>query len=217
MNKTKNYEMNLIRSRALAVLFSLILSALILLPFITSAKGKNTAPKNTSVFMHVLNKDAHAAVTVNSIANGRYTLSIESENGSDIYYNEVLTDAQFAKIFDFSNLEDGEYTLKIKSKHETNYRLFDIVNGEIKVYYEESVEPKFRTKGEKAFFEIENRSNLEYAIRILNTDGEELFYAKDNKSKIKKAFDFSNLEKGNYQVLVSSNKANFAFDYQKED
>lgn len=214
MNKVKFNEMNLIRSRALTVIFSMLISALLLLPLFSSAKGINKKAKAGNVYMQPLNKDYHATVTLTNLEEGKYNLTIESENGVNVYYDALLeSPEQFSKVFDFSRLEDGEYTLRLKSRNGLSERHFDIVNGKIKVYYEEKEEPEFKTMGQKAVFSIPNEMGKYYSIRIYNDNGEELYYANENSATIRKMFDFSKVDAGNYKILVSSNNNEFAYDF----
>lgn len=218
MKNEKSIEMDLIKSRALTVLFSMLITALLLLPLLSSAKGRVKVLGNAKVYMHPLNKANHAAVTIASVGEGKFNLTIESENGVDVYYDEVMTSHdQFSKVFDFSNLKDGEYTLKITSKNEVKVRQFDIKNGKIKVFNEEQELPVFKTSGEKAEILLPNASNLNYSIRIVNEKGEELYSTTDSKENIKKVFDFSKMEKGQYQVLASSSKTSYSFGFEKKN
>ena len=74
-------------------------------------------------------------------------------------------------------------------------------------------EPVFKTVGQKAIFVLPNENNLNYSIRVLDAEGEQLFATNENASTIKKMFDFSNVEAGRYQILVSSNKSDYSFDF----
>ncbi len=217
MKIEKRIEMNLMKSRALTVLFSMLIAALLLLPFFSFAEGGERNLENAKVYMHPLNKDYRAVVTVASVADGKYNLTVESTNGLNVYYDEVMKSPEmFSKIFDFSNLEDGEYTLKIKSNNEEKTRNFTIENGKIKVYYDEKEKPSLDLNGDKATFTVPNTMKLDYSIRVVNERGEELFYTSDNNENIKKVFDFSKVAAGKYQILASSRKANYSFDYEKK-
>jgi hypothetical protein len=214
MNNVKLNKMNLMRSKMLTVLFSMLISALLLLPLFSSAKGREKNAKAGSVYMQPLNKDYHAAVTLANLEEGKYTLTIESGNGVNVYYDALLNaPEQFSKVFDFSRLDDGEYTLRLKSNNGLVERHFDIVEGKIKVYYNENTKPEFKVMGQKALFSLPNTGKMNYNIRIYNNNGEELYSAKENSATIKKMFDFSKVETGNYKILVSSKNNEFAFDF----
>jgi hypothetical protein len=218
MKNVKSMEMDLMKSRALTILFSMLIAALLLLPLMSSAKGREKTKSNAKVYMHPLNKECHAAITITSVEEGKFTLTVESENGASVYYNEVMNSPeQFSKVFDFSNLRDGEYTLKLKSKYETKETQFDIVGGKIKVFNAEKEVPVFKTSGEKAEILVPNASNLNYSISIVNENGEELYSTYESKENIKKVFDFSKLEKGKYQILASTSKTSYAFGFEKKN
>jgi len=147
MENLKSSEVTLIKSRALIVLFSMLISALILLPLFSSAKGADKS-KNAKMYMHPMSTEGRAAVTVASVEEGKFTLTIESENGSSVYYNEAMKSPEnFSKVFDFSNLQEGEYTLRMKSSSETKELRFSIVNGKVKVYNTEKAAADFKIEG----------------------------------------------------------------------
>lgn len=217
MNKVKINEKSLIRSRALTVLFSMLISALLLLPLLTHAKGREKIASPVKLYMQPLNKDYHASVTIANLAEGKYTLTIESGNGMNVYYNTLLESPEkFSKVFDFSKLSDGDYTVRLNSKQGVSERLFTIVNGKIKVYYEEKEVPNFKTVGQKAVFTLTNSMGLNYSIRIYNEKGEELFYGVESANTIKKRFDFSQVEAGNYKILVSSKTREFTYNFSNQ-
>lgn len=214
MNQLKTNEVNMIRSSALAVLFSMLISALLLLPLFTSAKGKVRSAKAAQVYMQPLNKDYHAAVSLVNLEEGIYTLTIESGNGVNVYYDAVLKSADsFAKIFDFSRLEDGEYTVRVKGDEGTAERHFVIEGGKVKVFYNEVAEPVFKTVGQKAIIMMPNENNNNYSISVYDTNGEQLYATSENGTSIKRMFDFSKVENGKYQILVSSENNKFSFDF----
>lgn len=137
MKNVKTNEANLIRSRTLTVLFSMIVSALILLPLFSSAKD-----------------------------GGRFS-------------------------------KKGKGQTEVSSNHEV-------------------VAPEFKTVGQKARIKLSNTANLEYSFRIISPIGEELYSSNDDKSSINKIFDFSNVRAGKYQILVSSDNSEFAFDFENQ-
>ena len=217
MNKLKKNELGLIRSRILATLFSLLLSLLIVTPLLAFPKTDGKGKKG-SIYMHPLSKESHATVTLANFEEGKYTLTIESENGVDVYYDAILDSPEkFSKIFDFSRLEDGEYTLRVKSRNKTKERYFEISGGEIKVYYEEKAEPVFKPVGKKAVFVLPNAENKRYAIKVISPEGDELYATSEKKDTIRKLFDFSQVDEGNYTVLVYSGSEEFAFDFHNKN
>lgn len=214
MNKLKKNELGLIRSRILALLVAGLVSFLALAPLTLIASGKGKT-KSGNIYMHPLNKDYHAIVTIANFDEGKFNLTIESENGVNVYYDEMLESPEkFAKIFDFSKLEDGEYNLIVKNKKVVKTRRFTITDGQIKVHYYNKPEPVFRKMGDRALFVLPNQANENYSIKVISPNGEELFQTFESNDTIKKMFDFSQVESGLYQLLVYSDNAKFAFDFK---
>lgn len=213
-NITKN-EMTLIRSKALVALFGLLLGALLLLPVLVSANsGKK--PGSTKVHMHPLQKGKLAAITVKAESEGKYLLSIESEKRGSVYYNKTLVSPHnFAKIFDLTNLEDGQYTLKIKSRNTVVNHHFEIIDGKIKVNNKVNTKPKFNSQGNKALLELNNDTKLSYSLSVFDENGEVLFNSIEDDVLIRKVFDFSTIANGEYTIMASSNKNNYTFSYIK--
>lgn len=216
MKNLKTNEVNLVRSRALTVLFSMILSALILFPFIAGAKGKKEAKSEEMVYMHALQQNAHAAVTIANIGEGKYELSVESRDGDDIYYNEYLTSvSQFSKVFDFSKLEDGDYTFKLNTRSGLKERHFVVKDGEIQVNYAREIKPSFSSTGHKALVEFENALENDVMVSVYNVAGEELVSKTIKKEEGRKFFDFSEVVAGEYKIVVYSGNKEYAFNYEK--
>lgn len=213
-NVTKT-EMNLMRSRALVALFGMLLGALLLLPVIASANDSKK-PERAKVHMHPLQKGKLAAITVTAETEGKYLLTIESESKGSVYYNKTLVSPEnFAKVFDLTNLDDGEYTLKIKSKNTEVNRHFDIVNGKVKVYNKVDAKPKFNIQGDKALLELDNTAELSYSVSVIDENGEALFSSVEKDELIRKVFDFSTIAKGDYTIVASSKQSNYTFTYTK--
>lgn len=217
--KTKNTaEFSLIRSRVLDFAIALVISALIMLPFVTMAKGKDKSTTTGKVYMHPLQKQAHATITLAEFEEGYSTISIEGGSNNDVYYSEILNTPQnFSKVFDLSTLDDGDYSLKVKVKNDIKERHFSIEDGKISVMYENLAEPKFNAVGQKAFFELPNTGQTAYSISVISPKGEELYSSNSNDEIIKKQFDFSSSEFGAYQVNVSSNVDAYSFSFNNEE
>lgn len=217
MKNVKTNEVNLIRSRALTVLFSLVLSALILFPVLSQAKGKKDAENSELVYIHALQQNALAAVTIVNVGEGKYNLSLESRDGRDVYYNEFFKSPEnFSKVFDFSTLADGEYTFKVEVDGEIKQRLFVIEEGKIKVKYSKELNPSIVTRDSKAIIEFAEALTKSVNISVYSVDGEELVSKLVPKEAVRKQFDFSQVGAGEYKIVVYSENKQYAFNYVKE-
>ncbi len=216
MKTTQTNEMSLMRSKALTVVVSMVLSALMLLPIFASAKGKETE-SNGKVFIHPMKNNAQAAVTLADFGEGNYVITVESNETNDVHLNKMIqSPAYFSKVFDFSTLEDGEYTLRVQAKKEVKESSFTISNGQVIVAKAQEVKPQFQQFGQKAVLQVENPDCLGFTVRVTDENGQNLFSTYAEDSKIGKLFDFSEVAEGNYHIAVSSNKQEFAFDFVNE-
>jgi hypothetical protein len=215
MKNVKTTEVNLIRSRALTVLFSMIISALLLLPLLSSAKEKNKTTKKGKVELMPLNKDYHATVKLVDMEGDKYLLTVESLNGTTLYYDALLeSPEEFSKVFDFSRLKDGEYTLRVKNNDEEIERLFEISNGKVKVSNNTvAAEPVIKTIGQRAHLKFPDANHNIYAISIVSPVGEELYSTRIKSETTNKTFDFSEVKNGTYQIIVTSVNGDFAYDF----
>jgi hypothetical protein len=214
MNNAKTVEKDLIRSSSLAILSSVIVSAFILLPFISKAGSPVNKNKEAAVYMHAFKASKKASVTLYNFEEGKYNLTIEGAKG--VYYDALLESAEgFAKVFDLNNLEDGEYTLSVKNNKNVETRKFTIKEGEVEVFYQEKVQPYFSTNGSKARLILPNTYGNSVDIKVIDQAGDALYSTQENTDAVHKVFDFSEVASGNYTVNVKAGGNNFAFDYKK--
>ena len=97
--------------------------------FVTTA----FAAGNLNVNIVPLSADK-AVVAISSLTDSNLKISVEDELGRIIYYKETAEPAgDYRKVFDFSDLEEGQYKLSVESDKLTTKREFEINNGKISV------------------------------------------------------------------------------------
>lgn len=146
-----------------------------------------------------------------------FEVSIESANGDLIYFKESAKEiTDLRQVIDYSNLVNGSYTLKLKVNETYLSTPFDINNKAIKVG-----ETKTKYAPHYAFsndilklsylnFDLEN-----VKFKIYN-NGEVVFENKLGKDFVVNAgYDLSKLEKGKYQVELTSMSNQFTTDIEK--
>jgi hypothetical protein len=168
--------------------------------------------------MSVIPLTADRAIVAITNENAAYfELSIESENGAMVYYkqsNQPLTDYQ--KIFDFANLEDGEYVLNLKVNDTQVARNFvvahkGIVVGDAKTTFD----PYFDYKDNVLKFSYLNFDKENLNLSIYNK-GELVYKSKlGNDFAVSTGYDLSKLESGEYTVVLSSFNNDYAFSLVK--
>ena len=175
-----------------------------------------SAIEKPKMSFEALNSD-RAIVTVLNKNAAHLEVSIFTDKNEMVYFKQTdkpLTSYQ--KIFDFENLENGDYLLKIKVDNVQNNRWFSVTST--KIYIGESkeiFEPYYDFDGKDLKFSLFNNNEENYKLKIYNDYG--LIY----KSKIgsdtfiNSGYDLSNLEDGKYRVVLASGSNEFVYNLEK--
>lgn len=158
-----------------------------------------------------------AIVSILNENPAQFEVSIKAENGDLVYYKQSdnsITD--YRKIFDFTDLEAGNYLLNLKVNGTSVSNDFSvshkgIVVGEKKMRYA----PFFNHK--------ENVLQLSYLnfdqepLKLKFFDNKGLVYQKElgKDFNITTGYDLSKLEKGSYTVVLSSFDNEFTYNLVK--
>ena len=156
-----------------------------------------------------------AVVAISNTIASNFQISIENENGETIYYKETGTDSKdYRKVFDFSNLEVGEYKLTASIDGETTERSFNIDKRKIAVGKEKSeIAPFFAYKEGILALSFLNFSEDNLIVNFYNNNNE-LVYSKEmgDKFNVNKGFDLSKLANGAYTVVLSTDSKNYTYN-----
>lgn len=196
----------------LAYLATKVTVAVVLVALIAA---KATAGESPNVKM--LPHSTERAVVVINTDNINSEVSIEDLNGSVVYYEEgLISDKIYSKIFDFKNLEDGEYRLKVKNNFGENEVLFKVANNNIKIVKEAiSTTPYFKVEDNMLKLSYLNHSLSNAYLTIYNEEGE-IFKTELGKDfSINAGFDLKQLETGNYMASFGSNEKSYSYSFSK--
>ncbi len=220
MKLLKINEDRLMGSDFFAVLVSLFTAALIVLPLFLSAKTKsNEEPamlklEDSLSFRYLT--CTRASIVYTSNTEGKCSLTIETKDGKEVLYSEnVRTIGKSGRVFDFLNLEDGEYKVVARKNGNKMERPFNIKNGELIYGGRVVVDPIFIASGTRAIIELPNEHGKDVVVKIFDAKGEELYSAIENKV-VRKNFEFSKVEAGDYVVYVDVEGDDYQFDYNKQ-
>lgn len=159
-----------------------------------------------------------AVVAISNTVAANFQISIENEKGEVVYYKETEADSKdYRKVFDFSNLDKGDYKLSVSIDGMSSERTFRIANTNIAVGKEKSLlEPYFAYKNGILKFSYLNfpEDNLSVNFYDENT----LVYSKSigDKFNVTEGFDLSKLDKGAYSVVLSSESNTFSYKLNVE-
>jgi len=158
-----------------------------------------------------------AIVSINNDKEALFELSIQADNGELVYYKQSTQPlTNYQKVFDFANLENGDYTMVLKINDTRLTKDFQVSSKKIEVG-----ETKLRF--DPYFAYAENQLKMSY----LNFDGENynlsiygdkglVFDTKLGKDfNLTTGYDLSRLSAGKYDVVLSSYDNEFTFSLEK--
>jgi len=157
-----------------------------------------------------------AVVAISTTDAANLQISIENENGEKVYYKEAdAENSDYRRVFDFSNLEAGDYMLSVSTNGLTTERAFSIDKKNIEVGKEKYLmEPYFSYKDGALKMSYLNFPEENVNLNLYTNN--DLVYTKEigNKFNILEGYDVSKLEKGNYTVVLSSWSGLHSYDFE---
>jgi len=184
--------------------FALVLLALA----VTIGAGATKIPKMNIVTLN----DAKALVVAETDPKIASEISIEDANGHLVYYKEAKAAAKFKSVFDLSNLEDGTYTIEVKTGTAAAKREVDIRNGEVVVKaLQTTIDPYFAYDGDMLKVSFLNFDKRNLSLLIYN--GSRLVFQSEigNDFNVQRGFDVSDLVKGQYSVVLAGTGEDFSY------
>ena len=142
---------------------------------------------------------------------------IKDERGALLFHEEIGNGAtDFRKIFNFSELENGTYTMSLNYDNCTIYRDLIISGRKLKVGDEvRAYEPVFRSKNDKVYLNFLNPSMGNVSLSIYG-NGERITQRYlGNQFTIQKCFNLSKLEDGEYDFVLSDKYSEHLFTVRK--
>lgn len=164
-----------------------------------------------------LNSDrAVVAISNNEAAN--FKISIENNRGEKIYYSETRPGTSgYQKVYDFSQLEDGNYTMTVSDNSNKIERNFTINEHKIVVSKEKTLgKPFFAYKDGILKVSYLNFQEENLSLDMYKDDN--LVYTKElgKNFNVIEGFDLSKVEKGNYRVKLAGNDNVFTYNISVE-
>jgi hypothetical protein len=159
-----------------------------------------------------------AVVAISNAQASNFQIRIANNKGEVVYYKETDSESiDYRKIFDFSELENGDYKLSVTVDVATTEREFSIKNHNIAVGKEKSrIEPFFAYKDG-----VLKLSYLNFSEEKLNLNfysGNELIYSKEigKDFSVQEGYNLSKLDKGVYAVVLSTNDKSYTYNVEVE-
>lgn len=178
---------------------TLMIAAITLISYAAMATG------NLSVNIVQAERD-RAIVEIDNLKIGHFEIEVTDNTGDILFYKKTKDEAMnYKRKYDFSVLDNGEYTLRVKFDNELNENKFRLENGNIEVLDSKKVVAPFFAFEDKALkMSYLNFENEQVGLYVYNDN--ELLYEKSlgTNFTINQGLDFSKLEPGNYTVVLAT-------------
>jgi hypothetical protein len=158
-----------------------------------------------------------AVVALLNNNSAKFEISVRSDDGRIVYYKQsVKNDSNYRKIFDFSNLESGNYEVSFKVDNYLVKRDIQIERNGLKVGVSElRYDPFFVQEGDVLKLSYLNFDQNNLSISLIRE--REVVYSKTlgRDFNTTRGFDLSKLEKGQYQVVLADGSTDFYYTIEK--
>jgi hypothetical protein len=147
-----------------------------------------------------------AVVAISSLTNSNLKISVTDDMGRLVYFKETTDPgANYRKVYNFSDLEEGKYNLSVVSDNLTTERQFEISNKTITVGEEKTMLEPFFTY-EDGYLKFSYLNFNKENVSLYFFDKNELVYSKKigRDFNVNSALNLSKLREGNYVAILAA-------------
>nr|WP_321358747.1 hypothetical protein [uncultured Draconibacterium sp.] len=158
-----------------------------------------------------------AVVSILNGAEALFELSIRAEDGELVYYKQATNPSNtYQKIFDFKNIEDGDYTMDLRVNDtrlikDITVSAKGIAVGESKM----RIDPYFGFSNDVLKLTYLNFDQENLSLNIYDNNGLVYESKLGQDFNIATGFDLSALAAGQYEVVLTSLNNDFSFSLEK--
>jgi hypothetical protein len=154
-----------------------------------------------------------AVVSVSALTNCNFSIKIVNEKNQIVYYNEnSIPGEYYRKVFNFSDLEDGEFTLSVASGNLKTERSFQKTRRSIQVGTEKTtLDPFFSYKNDILKFTYMNFMNENITLSFYENNQKLYSKAIGKTFNVVEALDLSKVEKGNYLAVLRAGSKEYLY------
>ncbi len=141
-------------------------------------------------------------------------LSIKDGDGAVLYKESIVKTGDYSKGFDLTTLPNGEYYFELDTELKIVIIPFNVVSNQVVFKKEEKstiFKPHIRVKDDMVFVSRVSYEESPIEYKIYYADNYDLVLSEkvDKQAHLKKIFDFSKAQKGNYLFVFKSNGRKF--------
>jgi hypothetical protein len=158
-----------------------------------------------------------AIIAIDNALSKVSELTIENEAGSVIYYKDGYIDEKiYSKVFDFKNLSDGYYTIRVRNTDGERSINFEVIEGRVEMEKEISaMHPYIEVKDDVLKLSMLNHSLSNIEINLSDINGNVFNKDLGKQFSINAGFSLSRLEKGNYELSISNGSETVNYQFEK--
>ncbi|MGQ1946152.1 hypothetical protein ACT3CD_03485 [Geofilum sp. OHC36d9] len=168
-------------------------------------------------------KTGYTLISAKPAASDVYSVSITGAYGDVIYNSGRISGSEvYSKVFDFSQLYDGAYTVRVKSKSAGAFETsFEVKNGALNTGASENTDVaaedvKIWSKDDMVFISHLNRYGNDMRVKMEDKSGVVLYNAEIPAELTYSAkFNVATLPKGDYVVSFVSGEDVFNYEFEK--
>jgi len=167
---------------------------------------------NLSVNMEAISGD-RAVMSISSLTNSSYEIAVTDEKNRIVFFQEISEpNPNYRKVYDFSDLDEGKYTLTVKSDDLSCEREFEKNRNSIIIGKEKtSLKPYFGydnglLRCSYMNFEKEN-------LTLYLFEKNQLIYSKNigRDFNVREALNLAKLTTGDYQVVLATENKEYNY------
>jgi len=137
-------------------------------------------------------------------------LTIKDSNGLVLYKESISKTGKYSKGFDLTALPNGDYYFELESELKIVLIPFNVAQSEVNFKKEEEntiFKPVIRVKDEMVYLSLPSFDESPIAVKIFFSENYDLVLSEkfEKESEVKRVYDFSKSEKGNYVFVFESN------------
>ena len=163
-----------------------------------------------------------ATVSYSAFEPADVKISIEDQDETMVFYSEQKNHVgEYRKMFDLSQLKDGNYRLIAFINGEKQVKNFSVIGAKMnidnKLPSSETVRPPFFKEIDGYLVCLyENQLSEDVQVRFLS-DGVSFFKDKSFEGTMyNKKFNLSHLPDGNYEIILSSGDTHYSYEFLVE-
>ena len=141
-------------------------------------------------------------------------LSIKDVNGIVLYKESIIKSGDYSKGFDLTSLPNGDYIFELDTELKITIIPFNVVSNQVAFKKEEKstvYKPFIRVKDARVYISRLSFEQDSIEFKIYFEDNYDLVLSEkfEKESQLKRIYDFSTAEKGNYVFVFKSKGRTF--------